>query len=46
MNVTEKLKFVSEKVENIVGKGKRKCWFPFSQNVFKGFYFKIVKSPY
>ena len=28
MSVTEKLKFVSEKVENTVGKGKRKCWLP------------------
>ena len=28
MNVTEKLKFVTEKVENTVGKGKKNAGYP------------------
>ena len=39
LKATENLKFVLERVENIVGKGENAAWFPafspFSINVFK-----------
>ena len=47
LNLAEKLKFVSERVENIVGKEK-KCWLPafspFPIMFSKGIYFRVVKS--
>ena len=47
IDMTEKFKFVLKRVENIVGK-RRKCWLPafspFSQNVFKAFFIRVVKS--
>ena len=48
INVTEKLKFVSGRVENIVG-NRRKCcllaFSPFPTIFFKGFLYRAVKSP-
>ena len=43
MNVTEKLKFVCRRIENIVGKEKMlvTCIFSFSLNVFKR---QVVKN--
>ena len=47
VNVTEKLKFVLGRVENIVGKGE-KCWLPafscFSTMFSKGFWYRVLKS--
>ena len=47
MNVTEKLKFVWARLENIVGK-MRKCWLPafspFPTMFSKDFFFKVVES--
>ena len=45
--MTKKLKFVSVRVENIVGKGE-KCWLPvfspFPTMFSKGFFCGVVKS--
>ena len=47
INVTEKLKFVLEKLENMVGKG-RKCWLPgfslFPIMFSKAFLYRVVKN--
>ena len=47
INVTEKLKFLLGRIENIV-ENKRKCWqpafSPFSYSGFKGFITRVVKS--
>ena len=47
IDVTEKLKFVFGRVENIVGK-RRKCWLPafspFPTMFSKGFFVRVVKS--
>ena len=47
INVAEMMIFLSDRVENIVGK-RRKCWLPvFSQfpTMFsKAFFFRVVKS--
>ena len=45
ISVTEKLKFIFERMENIV----RKCWLPafspFPTMISKALCFKVVKSP-
>ena len=47
INVTEKLKFLLERVENIVGKG-RNCWLPafspFPTVFSKGFLYRVIQS--
>ena len=47
INVTEKLKFVVEKIENCVGEGE-KCWLPalspFPSLLSKGLFLRAVKS--
>ena len=46
INVTEKLKFDLERVENIMGKGENAGYqhFHLFHNVFKGFLNRVVKS--
>ena len=48
INVIENLKFVLGWEENIVGKGKKKCWFPvfssFPTMFSKSFFLRVVKS--
>ena len=47
INVTQNLKFLLERIENIVGKGENACcqhFFPFPTMFSKGFFLKVVKN--
>ena len=46
INVTQNLKFILERVENIVGKGENACYkhFLLLPQYFQSFFFRVVKK--